>query len=61
MFAGKKRMGQRERRERVSLYFSTSCFFRVSVLDVKGGIRCTLVVCSIKSGCESHSWFGNLC
>jgi len=34
--------------------------FLVSVLVVKGGIRCTLVVCSIKSGCESHSWFGNL-
>ena len=50
MFAGKKRMGQRERRERVSLYFSTSCFFHVSVLDVTGGIRYTLVVCSIKSG-----------
>ena len=32
----------------------------MSVLDVKGGIRYTLVVCSIKSGCESHSWFGNL-
>jgi len=32
----------------------------VSLLIVKGGIRCTLVVCSIKSGCESHSWFGNL-
>ena len=60
MFAGKKRMGQRERRERVSLYFNTSCFFHVYVLDVKGGIRYTLVVCSIKSGCESHSWFGNL-
>jgi len=27
VFAGKKKMGQRERRERVSLYFSTSCFF----------------------------------
>ena len=49
MFAGKKRMGQRERRERVSLYFST-WFFHVYVLDVKGGIRYTLVVCSIKSG-----------
>jgi len=34
--------------------------FLVSVLVVKGGIRCMLVVCSIKSGCESHSWFGNL-
>ena len=34
--------------------------FLVSVLVVKGGIRFTLVVCSIKSGCESHSWFGNL-
>ena len=53
VFAGKKRMGQRERRERVSLYLSTSCFFHhVSVLDVKGGIRYMLVVCSIKSGCE---------
>ena len=48
------------REERVSLYFSTWCFFHVSVLDVKGGIRYTLMVCSIKSGCESHSWFGNL-
>ena len=57
MVAGKKRMGQRERRERVSLYFSTSYFFHVSVLDVKGGSRYTLVVCSIKSGCESHSWY----
>ena len=27
VFAGKKRMGQRERRERVSLYFSTSSLF----------------------------------
>ena len=33
--------------------------FLVSVLVVKGGIRCTLVVCSIKSGCESHICFGN--
>ena len=34
--------------------------FLVSVLVVEGGIRYTLVVCSIKSWCESHSWFGNL-
>ena len=34
--------------------------FLLSVLVVKGGIKCTLVVCSIKTGCESHSWFGNL-
>jgi len=34
--------------------------FLVSVLIVKGGIRCTLVVCSIKSGCESYSWFVDL-
>ena len=27
MFAGKKRMGQRGWRERVGLYFSTSCLF----------------------------------
>ena len=27
VFAGKKRMGQRGQRERVSLYFSTSCLF----------------------------------
>jgi len=61
VFAGKKRMGQREWRERVDLYFSTSCLFScVSVLVVKGGIRYTLVVCSIQSGCESHSWFANL-
>jgi len=32
----------------------------VSVLIVKGAIRCTLVVCSIKYGCKSHSWCGNL-
>ena len=60
MFAGKKRMGQRGRRERVSLYFSTSCLFSCSVLIVRGGMKCTLVVCSIESGCESHIWFGNL-
>jgi len=34
--------------------------FLVSVLIVKGGIRYTLVVCSIRSGCESHSWSENL-
>ena len=45
MFAGKKRMGQKGRRERISLYFSSSCFCLVSVLIVKGGIRCTLVFC----------------
>jgi len=27
VFSGKKRMGQRRWRERVSLYFSTSCLF----------------------------------
>jgi len=32
----------------------------VSVLTVRGGMKCTLVVCSIESGCESHIWFGNL-
>ena len=58
MFAGKKRMCQRGRRERVSLYFSTSFF--LSLLIVRGGMKCTLVVCSIESGCESHIWFGNL-
>ena len=31
--------------------------FLVSVLIVKGGIRCTLMVCSIKSGRESHVLF----
>jgi len=34
--------------------------FLVSILVVKGGIRYTLVVCSIKSGSESHRWFANL-
>jgi len=34
--------------------------FLVSVLTVRGGMKCTLVVCSIESGCESHIWFGNL-
>ena len=34
--------------------------FLVSVLIVKGGMKCTLVVCSIESGCESQIWFGNL-
>ena len=58
MFAGKKRMGQKGRRERVSLYFSTSVF--LSLLIVRGGMKCTLVVCSIEPGCESHIWFGNL-
>ena len=33
MFAGKKRMGQRGRRERISLYFSTSCFFSCVRID----------------------------
>ena len=42
-----------------SLYFSTSCLFSC-VLIVRGGMKCTLVVCSIESGCESHIWFGNL-
>ena len=32
--------------------------FLVSVLIVKSGIRCTLVLCSIN--CESHSSFENL-
>jgi len=55
VFAGKKRMGERGRRERVSLNFSTSCLrvefllktdscFLVSVLIVKVGKKCTLVV-----------------
>jgi len=58
VFAGKKRMGQRGQRERVRLYFSTSCLFPCVRIGCQGGIRCTLVVCSIKSGYESHSWFG---
>ena len=33
MFAGKKRMGQGGRRERVSLYFSTSCLFSCVRID----------------------------
>ena len=33
MFAGKKRMGQRGRKERVSLYLSTSCFFSCVRID----------------------------
>jgi len=33
VFAGKKRMGQRGRRERVSLYFSTSCLFSCVRID----------------------------
>ena len=34
--------------------------FLVSVLSVKGGIRCALVVSSVKSGCELHIWFRHL-
>ena len=33
MFAGKKRMGQRGRMERVSLHFSTSCLFSCVRID----------------------------
>jgi len=33
VFTGKKRMGQRGRRERVSLYFSTSCLFSCVRID----------------------------
>ena len=33
MFAGKKRIGQSGRRERVSLYFSTSCLFSCVRID----------------------------
>ena len=33
MLAGKKRIGQRGRRERVSLYFSTSCLFSCFRID----------------------------
>ena len=33
MFAGKKRMGQRGWREKVSLYFSTSCLFSCVRID----------------------------
>ena len=60
MFAGKKRMGQRGRGKGLVCISVLRVCFLVSVLVVKGGIRYTLVVCSIKSGCESHSWFGNL-
>ena len=35
-------------------------YFLVSVLIVKGGMKCTLVICSAKSVCESHIWFGHL-
>jgi len=41
----------------VSLYLGTCVCFLVSVLIVKGGMRCTLVVYSVESGCESHIWF----
>jgi len=34
--------------------------FLVSVLIVKGGNRCTLVVSSVKSRCDSHIWFRHL-
>ena len=60
MFAGKERMGQREQREGLVCISVLRVCFLVYVLVVKGGIRCTLLVCSIKSLCESHSWFGNL-
>ena len=39
MFAGKKRMGQRGLRERVSLFFSTSCLF-----------SCVCIGCQRRSG-----------
>ena len=55
---GEEEDGSERAEERVSLYFSTSFLF--SVLIVRGGMKCTLVVCSIESGCESHIWFGNL-
>ena len=55
MFAGKKRMGQRGRGKGLVCISVLRVCFLVSVLVVKGRIRCTLVVCSIKSGCESHS------
>jgi len=35
VFAGKKRMGQRGRRERVSLYFSTLCLFSCVRIDCR--------------------------
>jgi len=58
VFAGKKRMGERGRRERVGLHFSTSCLFSCVRIGCQrwyhvGGM-------SIKSGCESHTCFGNL-
>ena len=55
MFAGKRRMGQRERPGGgkglvcISVSVLRVCFL-VSVLVVKGGMKYTLVVCSIYSG-----------
>jgi len=57
-----KRRGWVER-EIISLYFGTFCLCScVRIVQmVKGGMRCTMVVCqcSIEPGCESHnsSWF----
>ena len=52
VLGGKKRMGRTERRERVSLYFSTLCLFSCVRIGCQRWYRYTLVVCSIKSGCE---------
>ena len=49
MFAGKKRMGQRGRGKGLVCMSVLRVCFVVSVLVVKGGIRYTLVVCSIKT------------
>ena len=56
MFAGKKRMGQRGRRERVSLYFSTSCLFSCVRIDCQSGMKCTLVGCSIEPGTSQYQF-----
>ena len=50
MFAGKKRMGQRGRGKGLVCISLLRVCFLVSVLVVKGGIKCTLVVCSISLG-----------
>ena len=53
MFAGKKRMGQKGRRDRISLYFSSSCLLSCVRIDCQRWYQVYVGVLL------SHSWFGS--
>ena len=57
---GKKRVGG----EGDGLFgFHTLCLFScVCIAQIgEGGKRCTLVMCSVESGCKAHKWLRFLC